>query len=43
MQKQFQKNLKIVLKARKIIGRIGQHLKVFLKPFALEKHQDASA
>jgi hypothetical protein len=31
------------IKVRKILGRIGQHLNAFLKPFALEKHQYASA
>jgi hypothetical protein len=30
-------------KVQKILGRIGQHLNAFLKPFALKKHQDASA
>jgi hypothetical protein len=30
-------------KVRKILGRIGQHLNTFLKPFALKKHWEASA
>jgi hypothetical protein len=30
-------------KIRKILGRVGQLLNAFLKPFALKKHQDAPA
>jgi hypothetical protein len=30
-------------KIPKILEGFGQHLNAFLKPFALKKHQDASA
>jgi hypothetical protein len=30
-------------KSRKFSKGFGQHLNAFLKPFALKKHQDASA